>query len=415
MADTTFVSKSTLTPVTTAWLQDLNDLFYRGTKALTVTTLTASTSVTTPLVSASTSVTTPIVDSGSTGAILLKTNNGTTQGQFTHTASAVNFPTFTGSVVGQGVLIGVAGSDTDINLVLSSKGAGELTLRTNDNNDVQLSIIHTVGTTRRITITGSNGGNPTISTTAGSLAITPAVVMAGALSVAGTVFIGDTTNANSTLGLTINQAGADNEILSLKSSDVAHGVTTFTETDTYGTLSKVAAGDGGIVLAGYSEVTIGIELAGYYTTDTTLKSVAGVGAIFMLAGLKSGTGITSPGADANIFSVASGGVGGTRFILDADGDSHQDVGTAWTNFDHLDDIATLDALSYNVSRQDDPIKRKFGAFLLEKRSELERHKLVTFNKDGHHFVNMSKLTMLHTGAIRQLSQRIAQLEQLRLT
>src|SRR5258708_37107408 len=50
MADTTFVSKSPPT-VSTSWLQDLNDLFYKGTKPLTVTTLTATTSVLTPLVS----------------------------------------------------------------------------------------------------------------------------------------------------------------------------------------------------------------------------------------------------------------------------------------------------------------------------------------------------------------------------
>lgn len=42
MADTTFISKKTTIP--TAWLQDLNDLFYKGTKALTVTGLTVSTS-----------------------------------------------------------------------------------------------------------------------------------------------------------------------------------------------------------------------------------------------------------------------------------------------------------------------------------------------------------------------------------
>ena len=35
------------------------------------------------------------------------------------------------------------------------------------------------------------------------------------------------------IGITINQGGQDNEILALKSSDVAHGITGIAETDTY--------------------------------------------------------------------------------------------------------------------------------------------------------------------------------------
>jgi hypothetical protein len=57
--------------------------------------------------------------------------------------------------------------------------------------------------------------------------------------------------------------------------------------------------------------------------------------------------------------------------------------------------------------------------MLEKRAALQAAKLVTFNEDGHHFVNMSKLTMLLTGAVRKLGEelnearsRIAQFEHL---
>jgi hypothetical protein len=44
------------------------------------------------------------------------------------------------------------------------------------------------------------------------------------------------------------------------------------------------------------------------------------------------------------------------------------------------------------------------------REALERLKLVSFNDDGHHFVNMSKLAMLLTGAVRQQAQRLQHLE-----
>ena len=42
----------------------------------------------------------------------------------------------------------------------------------------------------------------------------------------------------------------------------------------------------------------------------------------------------------------------------------------------------------------------------ERRDVLTEQKLVKFNDDGHHFVNMSKLTMLHTGAIRQMGEKL---------
>jgi hypothetical protein len=99
-----------------------------------------------------------------------------------------------------------------------------------------------------------------------------------------------------------------------------------------------------------------------------------------------------------------------RHILDSDGDSHQDVGTAWTNFDTYDDVALLNLLSAHVTRIDDPLRDNFTGWLEQNRDELEATKLVSFNEDGHHFVNMSRLAMLHTGAIRQLADRLVDME-----
>ena len=306
---------------------------------------------------------------------------------------------FDGAVTGQNIISQAIGSDADIGLVFSSKGTSGLSFRTSALSLIQFEVLSTASATRRITVTGSNGGNPILATTAGLLSITPGVLIGTA-----------TSSGFNTGGLTINQAAADDEILSLKSSDVAHDMTSISDTDTFGLLSKESGTAGGLKIQGLSEVTIGLELRGIHTTDNTAKSTAALGAVFISGSLKSGGGQTTLGADANILVVATSGT--ARFILDGDGDSHQDVGTAWTNFDHLDDIATLDALAYNVARGDDPIKRKFGEFLLEKRPELEKNKLVTFNSDGHHFVNMSKLTMLHTGAIRQLSEQLDEFKQI---
>ena len=55
------------------------------------------------------------------------------------------------------------------------------------------------------------------------------------------VHFNDTANANLSAGLSINQAGNDNEIFALKSSDIAHGMTNVVETDTYLTIKKYNA------------------------------------------------------------------------------------------------------------------------------------------------------------------------------
>jgi hypothetical protein len=226
----------------------------------------------------------------------------------------------------------------------------------------------------------------------------------------GVVFIGDTANANNSAGLTINQGAADDETLSLKSSDIDHGMTIIAETDTFGILEKSSAGPGGLTIVGISEGTGGLDIQAIHTSDTTTKSGAGLAACLIVAALKSGTSTAGLGANANVLAVRTGGA--TRFILDADGDSHQDVGTAWTNFDAFDDVALLDALSVEISRPGDPIKRNFGEFLKYNRDALERTKLVTFNEDGHHFVNMSKLTMANTGALRQLGVALQKTQEL---
>ena len=68
-------------------------------------------------------------------------------------------------------------------------------------------------------ITIPTGG--TIVDFASSITVANDLIMASASE----VFIGDTAAANVTTGITINQGAADNNIIELKSSDVAHGTT----------------------------------------------------------------------------------------------------------------------------------------------------------------------------------------------
>lgn len=223
--------------------------------------------------------------------------------------------------------------------------------------------------------------------------------------------IGPTTaysNASNTAGLTVNQDTADDEILSLKSNDVGHGITGITETGTFAFAKKYQAVNGGLDLMGLSAGAVGLRLYGAHATDDTNKTTSAYGAVILDGGLKNGTGVTALGGNANILAVRTADT--TRFILDGDGDSHQDVGTAWTNFDSEDDIALLHTLSAHLTRADDPLRVGFAGWLERSREPLERLRLVTFNADGHHFVNWSRLHMLQVGALRQMAQRLTALE-----
>mgnify|MGYP001559612359 CR=1 FL=1 len=221
---------------------------------------------------------------------------------------------------------------------------------------------------------------------------------------AGVIFINDTSDANVTIGITINHGANDNSLLTFKSSDVAHGFTTLIETDTYADFGKYTGAQGGLQMRGWSATTVGMAIYGAHVTDVTTKAITSEAAILLAGQLKSGTTTADLGANANILAVQNRAT--TRFILDADGDSHQDVGTAWTTFDIFDDALLLRDLSRAVARREDSLRGQFNRFLKYNRDALSRAGLVTFNKDGHHFVNMSRLSMLLVGATWQLRQDI---------
>jgi len=221
-----------------------------------------------------------------------------------------------------------------------------------------------------------------------------------------TLLINETANAQMTVGITINQGASDDEAIALKSSDIAHGRTSIAETDTYAFIQKLAAASGGLEVRAIEESQItAIRIYGVSGADDTTRSTAGRAPIELDASLGSGTSDGSVGADGALVAIRN--KQGTRFIFDADGDSHQDVGTAWTNYDTFQDVELLTALSAGVSRPGDPVRAAFVDLLEAHRDTLERIGLVTFAADGHHFVNMSKLQMLTVGAVRQLADRVA--------
>lgn len=218
--------------------------------------------------------------------------------------------------------------------------------------------------------------------------------------------VNDTGNANMTIGMTIQQDANNNEAIALKSSDVAHGATSLTETDTYGVLIKAEGTSGGLAVRGYKDADgtngYALLLTGYLAENAnTTKSTSGYG-IVNIDGLQtSSTTTTNTVADGNVFSIRTirGGSYVALFLVDEDGDVFYDGSTS--SYDSENDIALVRELS-------DVLSRPRGATATGRaRSE----SLGIIQRDEHGTMMSSKRhSALLRGALLQLDERIRRLE-----
>lgn len=168
-------------------------------------------------------------------------------------------------------------------------------------------------------------------------------------------------NANMTHGMTINQGTADNEILSLKSSDVAHAYTVASETDTFGYFKKVASTTGGLQIGAVAEqddTALLFQIAYQTGSESTAKSTTGTGIIYNNISPHDGSGnLVNVGSDANLWMLKTrrGGTNPTVFIIDEDGDFHHDgTGSA---YDTIDDLLPIRAAQIVLSSDPKDILR----------------------------------------------------------
>tara|TARA_R100001086_G_scaffold87075_1_gene42550 strand:- start:197 stop:1105 length:909 start_codon:yes stop_codon:yes gene_type:complete len=236
---------------------------------------------------------------------------------------------------------------------------------------------------------------------------------------AGLVGIGDTANSNMTLGLTINQAANDDQILAFKSSVVGVGTGTTwdgtVEEDTYGSMGKVAAATGGLLIRGFSEGTVsatiqGVNIFGIADTGQTTKSISGVGIVNIdVAEHDDAGGLSNMTAEVNIFSIRRRIASGLRaaFLVDEDGDLFADSGTstdAVTVYDDYDDVALIHAYD-RACNPSDAITTEHMAWM-----KYNEEKLVEVGVLGDTLANggltcITKLQQLQNGAIRQIGAR----------
>jgi len=224
---------------------------------------------------------------------------------------------------------------------------------------------------------------------------------------AGVGFLGDTSNGNMTRGWTINQGAADDEAFCVKSSDIAHGTTGITETDTYFLITKKIASTGGALLTGLSE-GIGqaaIELRGISVGDDTSKTTGGKAPCSVDAYAQSGTGAAAPGSNANIWTARAGAA--TRFLVDVEGDFHYD-GADGGAYDAYDDAMMLRALTC-VSAGSGVIRNQFDEMIAYNEQALIDAGLLGAPVEEGGLVNGAQVQRFLMGAVWQLYSEVKEL------
>jgi len=229
------------------------------------------------------------------------------------------------------------------------------------------------------------------------------------------VWINGTANTGQTIGLTINQGANDDEILSFKSSDVAHGATDLAETDTYGLLAKVEGAAGGLTVQGLKDADganhSALALVGDLAENAnTAKTTAGFGIVSLWGRQISGTGRGNTVADGNVFSIATQRDGSTVSVMlvDEDGDIYHDGTTA--PYDAYDDALMAGDLARLMSGQ-------YNKIIEHNRGAFEAAGIIGPQDDhGRFMISTKGVTALTLGALGQLwqekQQACARLERL---
>ena len=197
-------------------------------------------------------------------------------------------------------------------------------------------------------------------------------------------------------GLTLDQNAGDNFILTMKSSDVAHGMTDSVETDSFFAMGKRQSAGGALMYAMNSELQA-LRIIAAAGAENTTKGTTGNGPFVAYCTTKSGSGFGSVGSNGNMFIVSNNG--NTKFIVDAEGDIHADG--SLSAYDNYDDAQLVRA--YDLSHGKGVIDSKFDKFVSYNHEKLADMKLVGREEDGtpNHFINVTGMQRLHNGAIWQ--------------
>jgi hypothetical protein len=239
------------------------------------------------------------------------------------------------------------------------------------------------------------------------------------------LMLNEDTNSNMTQGITIQQGGADNQILTLKSTDVTHafvdsaGLGIGTETDTFFSIQKSSGNTGGANLHSWSTDGTGMYLTVHVNGGWTTKATNQGASIQLIANHHDGANALSTMAtDTNLLAIGYSDACGDarRFLFDKEGTAHADVGV-----DTYDDYCDIELLRGLLATTCDQYKQnyvdRFGQDLMYNQQWYEDNKFI--GRCSIHYetrecgrvqqramVNMTGLTMLHHSTIIQMNDKL---------
>jgi hypothetical protein len=248
------------------------------------------------------------------------------------------------------------------------------------------------------TIWGANGG--------GANSDAFEVEMGGgglfSLSPSGMALINTRANGNMTQGLTIDQAANDNEIFSLKSSDVAHGATNYTETDTYFYASKRSAAQGGVRLFGFTDgAGMAVDLHGLAPTpDTSDTSTSN--AVVRIGAYKTDGSSAQQVADGENMLCVHNADAVCRLVLKGNGTMHI-TNTTLSGLDEENDIGLVRAFQKASSKGVGLVMSRWDEVMKENEEDLRRVGVLSSQSD---FVIQQNFNSLIGGSVWQLYTKL---------
>ena len=205
-------------------------------------------------------------------------------------------------------------------------------------------------------------------------------------------------------GLCLNQGSNDDGIFSLKSSDVAHGMTSLAQTDTWLSLHKDNASSGGVRARICSGQVKSLKIECFATGENTAEATTALSNFAVDGRPKSGTSVQSHDGDANIASFRTGDA--AQCIFKGDGEIFSNQTSTVGTFDEYDDAQLI--RSYDLTRGEGNkvkglIASKFDKFVKYNRDDLKDARLIGKDENGNptNFINLNGFIRLHNGAIWQ--------------
>ena len=216
---------------------------------------------------------------------------------------------------------------------------------------------------------------------------------------------GETAPDVSAGGLCLNQNTSDTAILSFKSTgDVAHGMTSLEQTDTWASFHKDNADAGGVRIRICSGQVKSLKIECFATGENTSEATSALSNFSVDARPKSGTSVQSHDGDANIASFRTGDQ--AQFIIKGDGELFSNQTGTVSTFDEYDDAQLI--RSYDLTRGEGNkvkglIASKFDKFVKYNRDDLKDARLIGKDENGNatNFINLNGFIRLHNGAIWQ--------------